>query len=146
MRYSRFPAHRVPSWQVFEDFRKARTREDIAVASEALNAFHQHYQKLPLNSPGREYQFSTTLGHELNGVSPGRGRCNTEGIVFWALPAGEQRDGWGNLYHFFMDHDADGWVHPGGIAVNRTFVIWSDGPNQRDEGGNGDDLRSWCSF
>jgi hypothetical protein len=83
------------------------------------------------------------LGHELNGVSPGLGHHNTKGIVFWSLPAGEQRDGWGRLYHFYFDHDGDGFVHPGGMAVKRSFVIWSDGTNGRDESGAGDDLRNW---
>ncbi len=142
-RYSRFPAHRLPSWAVFEALRIVRTKSDLADATKALESFQEHYQKLPLNSPGREYQFSITLGHELNGVSPGMGRHNTDGIIFWSLPAGEQRDGWGRLYHFYFDHDGDGLVHPGGMAVKRSFVIWSDGSDGRDESGNGDDLRNW---
>ena len=143
MRYTRFPDHWLPSWPVVEHFRIARTKGDLAAATKALENFHDHYQKLPLNSPDREYQFSITLGHELNGVSPGVKCHNTDGIIFWSLSAGEQQDGWGKLYHFYFDHDGDGFVHPGGATLKRTFVIWSDGPNGRDEAGNGDDLRNW---
>ena len=142
-RYSRFPAHSLPFWSVFEAFRIERTKNDLAAATKALEGFHEHYQKLPFNRPDREDQFSITLGHELNGVSPGTNRQNTDAIVFWSLPAGEQRDGWGRLYHFYFDHDGDGFVHPGGMAVKRSFVIWSDGTNGRDEFGTADDLRSW---
>ena len=151
-RYTRFPVHRLPHWEMFESWRVSRTQEYVATATLAVAGFHKHYGKLPFNSPDREYQFSITLGHDLSGVWTNTNRLNHDRVVFWNLPAGEQRDGWGNLLHYHFDHDGDGIVHPGverwGTApgakpVHRSFVVWSDGPNGRDDGGEGDDIRGW---
>ncbi|MDP1588090.1 MAG: hypothetical protein Q8M07_10120, partial [Prosthecobacter sp.] len=100
-RFTRFPVHRLPSWQVFESWRVARTRQDILAATQAVESFYARYHRLPFNSPKREYQFSITLGHELNGVHPNSDRSNADSMVFWDVPAGEQRDGWGNLSHYY---------------------------------------------
>ena len=151
-RYTRFPVHRLPRWEMFKSWRVLRTQEYVADATLAVAGFHKHHGKLPFNSPDREYQFSITLGHDLSGTWTNTNRLNHDRVVFWNLPAGEQRDGWGNLLHYHFDHDGDGIVYPGverwGTApgvkpVHRPFVVWSDGPNGRDEGGEGDDIRGW---
>ncbi|MGV3662533.1 MAG: hypothetical protein ACO1TE_20275 [Prosthecobacter sp.] len=151
-RYTRFPVHKLPRWRMFEGWRVARTQEYIQAATQAVAGFHARYGKLPYNSPHREYQFSITLGHDLSGIWTNLDRLNRDKIVFWNLPAGEQLDGWGNNLHFYFDHDNDGVVHPGvepwlsvsgAKPVHRSFVVWSDGPNARDEGGTGDDIPGW---
>jgi hypothetical protein len=134
-RPERFPLHLLPKIAWFDALRRQRTLSDIQEAHQALESFYAHYGRLPFNRPGHELQFPLTLGHELNGVSPGLGRQNTEGIVYWTLPGGDQRDGWQRYYNFYFDHDNDGIVHPGGKEVHQRFVIWSDGPNGIDEGG-----------
>ncbi len=141
--YSRFPLHLLPHWQIFEAWRVQRTRSDIAEIERALHDFAVHYGHLPVVRPEHEDQFVTTLGHELNGVRPGPDAQNSEAIVFWKLPAGEQLDGWNHRYHVWLDFRGSGQVHPGGKTLNRPFAIWSDGPNGKDEGGEGDDLRNW---
>jgi hypothetical protein len=143
IRQERFPLHRLPKMAWFDVFRRQRTLSDIRAAHNALEAFYSHYGRLPFNRPNHELQFPLNLGHDLNGVGPGQGRQNTEGIVFWNLPAGDQRDGWQRCYNFYFDHDNDGIVHPVGKQVHRKIVIWSNGPNRLDEGGEGDDLRDW---
>jgi hypothetical protein len=34
--YSRYPAHRLPHWSIFETFRIERTKSDLALATKAL--------------------------------------------------------------------------------------------------------------
>ncbi len=114
----------------------------------AIEQFYSHYHRLPFTSPDRiaherECQFSITIGHELNGIHPGLNPENSESIVFWNIPAGEQLDGWGTNYHYFFDHNQDGFVAPAGSPVRRRAAIWSNGPNQIDEQGKGDDINNW---
>lgn len=142
-RYDRFPVQRLPDLRVFNALKQNRTINDIETIKTAFDDFYSHYHHLPLISPERESQFSITLGHELNGVKPGPNSQNPDGIVFWKVSAGEQLDGWGHRYHYWLDHDGNGIVSPGGIPLKRSFVIWSDGPNKIDEQGKGDDINSW---
>ncbi len=139
-RFARWPVHRLPDLPIFESIRVLKTKADIMDARTAIQKFAEHYDRLPINSPEREYQFSTTLGHDLNAVNPSPERRNSDKIVFWDVPAGEQMDGWGREYHFFMDHDDDGWVRLGDRKVKADCVIWSDGPNQTDDFGLRDDI------
>lgn len=151
-KFTRFPVNRLPRWEMFEGWRISSTRQYLREATEAVAAFHAHYGKLPFNRPGHELQFSVTLGHDLSGIWPNTGRLNRDKIVFWNLPGSEQHDGWGNVLFYHFDHDGDGIVHPGvepwrsvpgAKPVHRPFVIWSSGPNGRDDGGEGDDIRNW---
>ncbi len=147
-RYSRFPVHSLPDWQLFQSTKHGRTQNDIVTIESAIDQFYAHYHRLPFASPDRisherECAFSITIGHELNGVKPSLNPENSDGIVFWDIPVGEQLDGWGNNYHYFFDHNEDGVVSPAEIPVHRRAAIWSNGPNQRDEHGNGDDIRNW---
>lgn len=142
-RFNRFPVNRLPRWEIFESWRISSTRQYLFEATQAVGAFEAHYGKLPFNSPNREYQGSITLGHDLSGIWTDIDRRNRDRLVFWNLPAGEQRDGWGNLLHYHFDHDGDGIVHPGVQPVHHSFVVWSSGPNGHDDGGEGDDIRGW---
>ena len=139
-RYSRFPLHRLPHWSCFEAWRTSRTNSDLEAINSALYGFHSHYGHLPFNSPQRDYQFGTTLGHDLNGLITDIDRRNPHKIVFWSLPAWEQRDGWGSSYHYHFDHDSDGMVDTGHRKVPCTYYIWSDGPDDVSQEGLGDDL------
>ena len=139
-RYSRFPVHRLPNWSYFESWRLSRTELDLATIATAIEGFHRHYGHLPFNSPQRDYQFSTTLGHDLNGQLTDVQRRNPDQIVFWDLSTGEQRDGWGRLYHYHFDHNSDGVVDTGHRKVRCSYYVWSDGPNGTNQEGIADDI------
>lgn len=139
-RYARFPVHRLPSLAVFEHWKLERTRSDLASIRVALDAFRSHYGHLPFNSSQRDYQFSITLGHDLNGQLTDILRRNPDRIVFWDVPAGEQRDGWGGVYHYYFDHDGDGQVDTGQRKVAGDYFVWSDGPDQINQEGTEDDV------
>ena len=139
-RYARFPVHRLPSLAVFDGWKLQRTRSDLATIRVALDAFKSHYGHLPFNSPQRDYQFSITLGHDLNGQLTDIDRRNPDRIVFWDIPAGEQRDGWGGVYHYHFDHDGDGQIDTGHRKVAGDYFVWSDGPDQINQEGTEDDI------
>ncbi|MBL9117718.1 MAG: hypothetical protein JNJ83_22110 [Verrucomicrobiaceae bacterium] len=140
-KYARFPVHRLPNLAVFESWKLQRTRSDLASIRIALDAFKSHYGHLPFNSPQSDYQFSITLGHDLNGQLTDVYRRNSDRIVFWNIPAGEQRDGWGGVYHYHFDHDGDGRVDTGHRKVVGDYFVWSDGPDQINQEGTEDDIR-----
>ena len=52
-------------------------------------------------------------------------------------------DPWGRAYHVAIDADNDGDVNIGEGTAYGVFAIWSEGPNQLNEFGEGDDIRSW---
>lgn len=139
-RYTRFPVHRLPGWSCFDAWRLSRTHSDLTAIAAAIEGFHAHYGHLPLNSPQRDYQFSITLGHDLNGQLTNLDRINPHQIVFWDVPAGEQRDGWGRLYHYHFDHDANGRVNTGHREVSCSYCVWSDGPDGVSQEGAEDDV------
>ena len=139
-RYTRFPVHRLPRLTLFDHWKLQRTRSDLASIKVALDGFRSHYGHLPFNSPKRDYQFSITLGHDLNGQLTDTHRRNPDRIVFWDVPAGEQRDGWGRLYHYHFDHDSDGQVDTGHRKVAGNYFVWSDGPDRINQEGTRDDI------
>lgn len=139
-RFARFPVHRLPDVLLFDDWKEARTRADLAAIRKALDGYMAHYGHLPFNSPNREYQFSITMGHDLNGLLTDIERRNPKEIVFWNVPAGEQRDGWGRCYHYYFDHDGDHRINTGKRVITGDYFVWSDGPNETDDGGTSDDL------
>jgi len=125
---------------VFEPIRISRTQSDLRAANAALQDCLSHYGRLPLNNSAKDEPFSVTLGHELNGVNPTTERRNPDKIVFWDVPAGEQLDGWGRHYHFFIDAQGAGWVNLVRRKVPGKWFSWSDGPDGIDQEGLGDDL------
>lgn len=57
-------------------------------------------------------------------------------------------DAWGNPYRVFYNPKGfnlndDQYVLPDGRVIRGYAFIWSDGPNRKNEGGYGDDIRSW---
>lgn len=53
-------------------------------------------------------------------------------------------DHWNRPLHLAVDLDGDGSVLSGAGQIDDTSVlVWSDGPNGRNEFGSGDDIRSW---
>jgi len=54
-------------------------------------------------------------------------------------------DPWGHPYRLALDSDNDGLVRVGDRFLRRRVAVWSDGPNEVNEFGEGDDLhvRNW---
>ena len=74
-------------------------------------------------------------------------RLNPKRLVFLeAVMENDQRlvDPWGQVYRILIDHDDDEQVTaPGGTMIHASVLVWSVGPNGKDEGGVGDDIASW---
>ena len=53
-------------------------------------------------------------------------------------------DPWGNRFRVMIDSDFDGAIPaPDGTVMQTAVLVWSLGPNGKDEGGAGDDLATW---
>ena len=133
----------LPDNALFERIRGAQTRADFSRIIKAVTRFEKRYGKLPIVQVLHDEQFSITLAHELHGVAPSHSPVNPDGIDFSGIPAGLMRDGWNQDYHIMLDRDGDGTVSNEIEHVPLRIAVWSDGPNQEDEQGLGDDIRSW---
>jgi hypothetical protein len=132
-----------PGNALFERVRTAQTRSDFSRITKAVTRFEEHYGKLPIVQTLHDEQFSITLAHELHGAPPSHSPVNPDGINFSGIPAGLMRDGWDQSYHIMLDRDGDGTVSNDVYVVAHRIAVWSDGPNQTDEQGTGDDIISW---
>lgn len=50
-------------------------------------------------------------------------------------------DPWGHPYHIILNRG--GKVMVGGKTITNEIAIWSDGPNGKNEFGQGDDIHNW---
>ena len=129
--------------RLFDGIRTWQTRGDLSRIISAVGRFESHYHRLPIVQTLHDEQFSITLAHELHGLAYSRGRLNREKIDFTGIPAGLLRDGWDNAYHVLLDRDGDGFVETEIEKIHAQCAVWSDGPNQENEQGTGDDIKSW---
>jgi hypothetical protein len=56
---------------------------------------------------------------------------------------GQIVDHWKNPWHLAADGDGDGEITIGARVIRKRVAVWSNGPNGRDEKGEGDDVCSW---
>jgi hypothetical protein len=56
---------------------------------------------------------------------------------------GTPRDPWNEMIQVALDLDGDGKVNVNGTLVNASVVVWSKGPNKKNEFGGGDDVKGW---
>ena len=79
-----------------------------------------------------------------NVVSSGLwGFVEVSGLVF-ETSDGLVVDPWGNRFRVMIDSDFDGAIPaPDGTVMQTAVLVWSLGPNGKDEGGAGDDLATW---
>jgi len=139
----RWLAQWFPGNALFERIRVVQTRADFSRITKAVTRFEKQYGRLPIVQTLHDEQFSITLAHELHGARPSHSPLNPDGIDFSGIPAGLMRDGWDQGYHIMLDRDGDGTVSNDVQVVPLRIAIWSDGPNQQDEQGTGDDITSW---
>lgn len=53
------------------------------------------------------------------------------------------RDPWGSFYNLILYADPKRKVSIDGVQINDNVVVWTNGPNKKNEVGGGDDIVSW---
>ena len=68
-----------------------------------------------------------------------------DGVVYTPAGGGTLYDPWGNLYRLIIDVDRNGRckLPSGDGVVGKEVLVWSLGPNGKDERGHGDDVIVW---
>jgi hypothetical protein len=115
-----------------------------------LRNYHSEYGRFPLQvTNNSDHEYAADYDRLLD-ILQGRDKSldeNPRSIVFVELRIYKGRtglDSWGKPYHVLADWSGDGKVTVGTIVVtNARVVVWSDGPDQKNELGHGDDIRSW---
>lgn len=49
----------------------------------------------------------------------------------------------GEPLHYLSEHPKDGWGNPLNYKPAKSPLIWSNGPDGKDEQGKGDDINNW---
>ena len=128
--------------------RVARAREGVLELSRAITAYTVVYGTLP-------FATHTPIEDQDNEVLLDILSCRSNAMA--AITYNPKRvkfindsgrrgpllDPWGRPYHICLDHDGDGYVRIAKERFKRSHIVWSDGPNMKNEFGNGDDIASW---
>jgi len=151
--------------------RKTRARKVCVTIDQAVMSFYDEYGFLPTNPDGdttlqtdndEGNLLTTLLGYEPRGgdmenqkkirffeageAKGGKGKPK-DGIRYGSSNSAEGLfDPWGGPYHVILDGDYDEQVDDpfGGPPLRgRRVVTYSLGKNGRDDGGAGDDVKSW---
>ena len=133
-----------------------KARQQASAIHTALIQYRTDYGKWPLAEQTVE-QWETAADEEVydrliavlavEGESEWIGKINPRRTVY--LEAAFNDDGlvvdpWGNRYRVMIDSDFDGEIPaPDGTVMTAAVLVWSLGPNGKDEAGAGDDLATW---
>lgn len=128
-------------------------RIDMLSVSNAIEAFHSYYGRMPAvgngsrNDPDIDNAALTRilLG---NTNAPDARTQNPQGVRFLELSEssllkGQIIDPWGRPYHIAYNTTNSEVVKLGNVMLPARIAIWSDGPNGLNEHGEGDDVCNW---
>lgn len=120
----------------------------IATALETFHAYYGHYPNVKDSESALDNEVSNARVVAILVGKDGEREVleqNPKGIRFLTLSSREQveyRDPWGHPYHIAVSAKTNRTLI-GNTVISSAVAIWSDGPNQLNERGQGDDLCSW---
>jgi hypothetical protein len=124
---------------------------EIRSLQDSIKSFEQFYGHLPdiptnLSNEVGNAPLIEVLAFPRNGVT-GHAQ-NPKNIRFMAIATnsivkGNFVDPWKHPYHIVFESNDSGKVLVGSAYVQTRVAIWSDGPNQINEFGKGDDFCNW---
>lgn len=149
-----------------------RVQEDISIFSTIIENYKKHYGHYPIIDKKSDRQSGSALFEVLVGLktpwgdpySPHAAEHNpvlinfAESLIGRRTINGEIVDPWDNPYNICIDTNNDGIVeihrhyleYEDGpliehyhVKIGASIAIWSNGPNQKDDLGLGDDIKSW---
>jgi len=137
--------------------KKATDRDPVPVAEleiksllSAVWSYKAEYGHLPVINPEVEIQSNAVV---IAILTAGADQAllathNPRKIKFLDCPTNRMKDGqlldlWGSAYNFAFRVRGNSVLRIGTNQLNTDFAIWSNGPNRKDENGNGDDVASW---
>ena len=133
--------------------KKTVSRQRALAIKVGIEQYRIEYQRWPTTDDAPEADFFEgeeydRLASALCAVGSGEDLAivNPKKIVYLEANLEEEPlgDYWGNPFGILIDHDDDGEVLTAdGTVVHEAVLVWSLGPNGKDEGGAGDDLISW---
>jgi hypothetical protein len=123
----------------------ALARQDMKSIKMALDMYDEAYEALPFTAElaGIRQDVNVLIDILVATNTPIAKLRNPDGIKLISRPGNNWADPWGTPYNIFFDDDADGRIRLGEKSVKAGFLIWSSGPDRKDDQGAGDDIRGW---
>jgi hypothetical protein len=126
--------------------RRLQTKSECQMIAVATEFFRTEYGRwpVPVSSPEREVDNGAFMA-ALRGIDT---KANPNAIVFYDGPPRSFQenmhvDHWRHPLHIICDADGDEQIKVGNEVVKRAVVVWSSGPNGKNEDGTRDDIASW---
>ncbi len=133
-----------------EEHAVTKTKSYIHAVDTAIYSYHGEYDKFPYSESQKKVDQNCSIIVAILTPATNSARsleANPKGITFledYFLDRNpDLRDAWGNSIHIWFSTNQDGALRVGGEMVQEGYAIWSDGPNGKNEYGQGDDIRSW---
>jgi len=129
----------------------AKAQVECMQLSAAIQMFYVDYARFPLQGTNNTDHLYQTDYTQLLGALAARGSGVEDNpnrrifIELWSSGTGNAPglDPWGRPLHVLADWSGDGQVTVGKELVKAPVAIWSNGPNQKNDFGRADDIRSW---
>jgi len=145
----------LPSYfSIREKAKYTKAKVTVKNLETAFKAYLDQYRVWPAAfGGGAAQEIDESVVKILRGEDPVN---NKDGIPFYEFESTNSANGaldaWSNPsdpsailkpYRFQVDHDYNNQITTAGGILYRTVIVWSVGTNRVDDGGTGDDVKSW---
>jgi hypothetical protein len=133
-----------------KDYANSKTSTIINTIQLGLDVYSLYYGHLPsgadmVNGQQVNRLLVAILSAETNNPVVHEANPDLESMIDASISQNNSDllDFWGHPLHIVFATNHSDSVVIGGVIVTNKYAIWSDGANQRNEFGTGDDLCSW---